>query len=722
MIVNNFAEVALRLKTLGAEVDLISFDIFDTLLERHVDPPDAVKLLAAQRTAAIFSTGGKVVTPEALLAARNLSETALRRKAQDAGFDPECAFTDIAGEVAHSLAPGKEETLFSALVEGELAAEREALYPKAGVIELLSALKKQGFRIVAISDMYLDGSLILRLFRYFGLDQLVDCIYVSSDLKLGKYSGRLFRHVLETEGVAPERLVHVGDHPHSDFATPRSMGICALHLFDSANLQRRQTIRTLYWLGERNVFWRGEHLLALIPPGVAGNFHYRYGYDQLAPIFCGFMLGLLEELRRSAIDKVFYLAREGDLFRLLHDKLAPLIAADAPPAEYLYVSRKAVFLPASWRGLSRRYLDAVLCNPRQKGLFSVANALGIPPEVFTGVARRFDLDGVTQPIHGWSTAKFARLIADEEFQKIIIHHATPARQLLRRYLDQEGFFGKQRVALVDIGWNGTIQCALQETFREEQDFPETTGFYLSFNDGLKYGLDQEEAKGILYDCRTSPITHNVFALFEELFENSARALHGTTIGYRETVSGLMVPELRSDDASDRCAERAYDDRAMDLRRGILDFADAFAKAVRLTAYVFDDIKPAILAHAERCVVYPSPEETERLLEIVHTEDLGSDSVMSFSEYHLPGPTILLRPKRFLRLLRTSNWKYGTARTLRLPGTNYFLRRIELLVAQLKLKAVRIPPPRPRLVELMLVALVKRGAFPLLNRLRKLLPR
>ena len=722
-VVSGIAELSSRLKALDAEVDLISFDIFDTLLERHVEPPDTVKALAAHLTSTLFTSATQRILPdESVVAVRHEIETTLRTQARVMGFDYECAFSDVARKIAQRLAPDEEAGLQSALIKGELEAESRALYLKGHVVELLASLRARGKRIVATSDMYLDGVLIDHLFKHFGLSGLVDRVYVSSDLKLGKYSGRLFRHVLEVEGVLPTRMVHVGDNRHSDFDAPVALGIRAFHLHDVVSLRRRQVVRTLNWLGLKNPYWRGEHLLGIISPLEGSDFHYRYGYNHLGPIFSGFALGILEELRLRQINKVFFLAREGDLFRAVYSKLGPPLAANFPQACYLYLSRKSVFLPASWRGLPRRYLNVVLYNPKQQGLLSVANALGIPSDEFVNVARRFDLNEVCQPITGWSEKHYRRLMADREFQEIIIRHAQPARLLLRQYLEKEGFFGKQSVALVDIGWNGTIQHALRETFGDDDDFPETIGLYLSFNDGFQYQFGSDEVKGILYDGRTSPARHNVFALFEELFENAARALHGTTVGYRKATEGVE-PVLRSDETADRRAERQFEAHTVALRQGVLDFADSFVNAVRLTGYCFEDIKPALLAKAERCVVFPSREETERFLEIVHAEDLGSDKVMTFDEYRLPGLTILLRPKRFLRLLRTSNWKYGTARTLRLPGFNHLLRRIELALAWFKGKAPSsVLCHRSLLSERFLLVLVKRGFFPVLNRVRKLSPK
>lgn len=720
MVVAGFAELSSRLKAFDAEVDVVSFDIFDTLLERHVKPPEALKIVAAQRTATIIAaTGETPPPPAALLAARQEAEAMLRRRAQDLGFDPECAFSDIAWEIAHRLAPGREEALRVAIIDGELEAELEALYLRQGTVELLSSLRSRGKRIIAISDMYLDEALLARIFRHLGLGGLVDRIYVSADHKMGKYSGRLFRHALQAERISPERMIHVGDHPHSDFNAPRTLGIRAFHLNDASKLRHHQIARVLHWLGERNPFWRGHHLLELIPPPISENFHYRYGYSHLGPIFCGFVLGVLEKLQINPVDKVFFLAREGALFRDLYVKLAPSLMKHAPPHAYLYLSRKTVLLPASWHGLSRHNLHTILCNPKQKGLLSVANALSIPPGEFADIARRFDLESVDQPTHGRDKAWFASLLADDAFQKTVASAARPARLLLRRYLKQEGFFGNRRVALVDIGWNGTIQNALQDAFGDEADSPETLGLYLSYNDGFHYGLDPEEAVGILFDKRTHHYSQNVFALFEELFENAARAPHGTTIGYRERPDGRIDPILRPDDAPDRQAEREIEQWTDELQHGVLDFADAFCRAVRLTGFCFADIKPALLAKAERLAVHPTAEEAAYFLQTVHAEDLGSDNVMNFNEYRLPGLSMLLHPKRLLRLLRTSNWRYGTARTLGLPGFNHLLRRAELFVRRRKCTApATMPVARPRLTERVLLAVVKKGGGPHLNRLRK----
>lgn len=719
MTVARFDELTTQLLSLCPHVDLISFDIFDTLLERHVEPPDAVKAVAAElATRHFFLVSEVILGPELILSARHDIEIRLRTKAKDEGFDYECAFSEIAREISRLLAPAWEDALFDILIEAELEAEQDALYPKMHVVNLLTSLKALGKKVVVTSDMYLDSSLLQRLFKHLGLDGLIDHFYVSSDLKLGKYSGRLFGHVLRTENVEPQRMVHIGDHPHSDVVAPRSLGIHAIHLLDSASLRRRQVLKTLSRLGARNPYWKGEHLLAIVPPSKEEDFFFRYGYQCLGPVFCGFVLGVMEEIERRSVNKVFFLAREGDLFRELYVKLAQSLARSLPAADYLYVSRRSVFLPAAWCGLKRKYLDVLLCNPKQRGLFSLAEALGVSAIEFEGVASSLGIS-VDQPIVGWDDEQYECLLNCAEFQAIVIRHAKPARDLLREYLDQQGFFSSPTVAYVDIGWNGTIQYALQDAFNTEVGYPETLGLYMGYNGGFGYEFPRHQVSGVLFDRRKDDLKHNVFAFFAELFENAARAHHGTTLSYQKWEDGKVRPVLRGDDTSDRVAERNFEGNAFRLRQGVVAFADAFAKAIRLTGYELKDIKPALLSLAERIVVHPTHEEVSELLKIVHAEDFGSSNLMDFSEYRLPGLSALVHPVRLVQQLRISNWKYGTAKTLGLPGFNHLIRYVQLTAA--KTNPLCESMPSPSMMDRMLLFAAKKGCFKAVSLFAKLFP-
>ncbi|MGA2062832.1 MAG: hypothetical protein ABSG67_20355, partial [Thermoguttaceae bacterium] len=70
--------------------DVISFDVFDTLLKRRIEPPDLVKEQSAAFLSQYLQTLGIPLTPEDILARRKAIETQLRSQAVEEGFDAEC--------------------------------------------------------------------------------------------------------------------------------------------------------------------------------------------------------------------------------------------------------------------------------------------------------------------------------------------------------------------------------------------------------------------------------------------------------------------------------------------------------------------------------------------------------------------------------------------------------------------------------------------------------
>jgi FMN phosphatase YigB (HAD superfamily) len=713
---------------------VLSFDIFDTLAERLTDPPDQIKRLAARRlTERLAEYTDRKISVEEILQLRDAIETELRNRSAAAGLDHECRFIDLAGAIAGKLGEGQHgerpttaqiQGLRDAIVASELVAESQVLRPKLGMTELLAELKVSGKRIIAISDMYLDGPMIHKLLDQLGLGRYIDAIYVSADHSLGKYSGRLFHHVFEAESISPVELLHIGDNAVSDFDVPVSAGTSAV-LFRNPNQTRRQQVNQTYkWLSDRNPYWRGRHLVSGIPKTNSNDFFSVFGFEILGPIYATFVAAVREALLADRIDRAFFLARDSELFHRMHAVFdSPTLGLPpAPESTYLHISRKSVALPAAHRGLGLRQLQILLPRMQQGGIAAIAGALGLEPNALKEVAHRYKLDSVSTPVDAGSRDWPTLLAADTGLDEIVRDRARGARELLRLYLQQEGFFGAgRRVALVDIGWSGSIQRALKDAFSDDHDWPNVRGYYLSFNDNLGHGLDEHEAVGLLFDKRRNHPRHSIFEHFEEIFENGARALDATTIGYRRLDDGSVLPVLLSDCASDRRAEHGFDPIAKRLRDGALSYSTLFAERYSLAGYRAADVQPYVLELARRAVFFPSREEADQLLRMIHAEDAGTNHILDFSAYRLSGPRVLWRPFRLLRLLRESHWKYGTGRTLGVPGFNRLLRLVHLALI-----AHRMPRnglhalaqmPTPHWWETLLLKTVEHGGIPLLLRLR-----
>lgn len=712
------------------DVDVVSFDVFDTLVGRRIAPPDQVKRLAASLAVRLIAPFGITAGIDQLLELRDRVEDRLRREAQLRGGDTECSFSAIATEMATRLnvdaaMDNDIGDVCKAIIDAEVTAELGVLFVKPGIANLLVWLRAQGKRAIAVSDMYLDGAVLREILTALGIGTHLEALFVSADYGVGKHTGRLFQRVVELSQVAPGRIVHIGDNRHSDVQMAAACGIRTIHLHER-HLQRQQhEFQAIRWLSQRNPFWRGHHVSAMVPRAQFEDFFERYGHEQLGPIYATFVARTIEYLDSVRPREVYFLARDGHLFQQIYETFRKDHRPELPPSRYLYVSRRSVALPGSWNGISVERLLPLVFYHCQRGFATIARGLGIPADLFADTAQRFGLAGIDAPFSGWTRKDVERLAADSKFQAIIIARANFERERLRQYLAQEGFFGSGIVALVDIGWSGSIQKAITDAFGSDADFPEVRGYYLSYNDAFQYSFGDHEATGVLFDTRRMHPDHNVFVHFEEIFENGARASHGTTEGYVVDPAGRVHPKLRSTSETDRSLEQAFDASVEALRRGALEYARAFATAFSVSGYRASDLIPYAARHAERLVVYPTREEVRHLSSIVHTEDAGTDNILDFSKYSLTGPHAILRPRRFLASLRHSHWSFGTARSSGLPGINHAMRLFQRYRirrdarTQGRSLAALLSMPRPKWWEGALLTAVRLGALPYLTRLRAL---
>ena len=88
----------------------------------------------------------------------------------------------------------------------EVRLERVSLRPIARTKRRIAQLKRDGQRVVFISDMYLSQEVIREVLVEHEIATPSDPLYVSSDLEMTKRTGELFKHVLKEEGIKPSEF------------------------------------------------------------------------------------------------------------------------------------------------------------------------------------------------------------------------------------------------------------------------------------------------------------------------------------------------------------------------------------------------------------------------------------------------------------------------------------------------------------------------------------
>ena len=195
------------------EFDVISFDIFDTLLLRpFVKPTDVWRDIEERERADGFFEA--------------------RQKADKKSYR---AATQRGGEHTIDEVYALMGDKWKSLKEIELEYERHSLVGNPEIIEIWNHAGELGKKRVIISDMYVDEDWLKRTLRDNGIDGW-DGFYLSSKLQKRKATGELYRIVMRDFGAnqisggneKQVRFLHIGDNQWSDVTKAEENGFVAV--------------------------------------------------------------------------------------------------------------------------------------------------------------------------------------------------------------------------------------------------------------------------------------------------------------------------------------------------------------------------------------------------------------------------------------------------------------------------------------------------------------
>ena len=189
--------------------DLVSFDIFDTLVFRTVPTPKGVFFLAGLQVLDSSVESAKFQS------ARILAENIARKKSQTG----EVNLDDIYNSLVEYSSDVREK-----LKQAELRAELEVCRPREEIVALYNGIKEFGKEVVLISDMYLPGSFIEQILANCGVDGMKG-IFISNELGCDKRSGKLFSEVQKRIICFNGRQIHYGDSFNADFLGALKAGV-----------------------------------------------------------------------------------------------------------------------------------------------------------------------------------------------------------------------------------------------------------------------------------------------------------------------------------------------------------------------------------------------------------------------------------------------------------------------------------------------------------------
>jgi len=622
-------------KEIAATVDTVSFDLFDTLLVRRIHDPDLVKLPVARFIADMAQEKGLNWSQERVQNLRDTIEQRHRRETGEKFDDHEACYPRYMQEMLSEIfAEEGDEALFDTVADYEVAMENRMLVPRGEFIDWLKELRQQGKKILIVSDIYLPAIYLERFVAHAGFLDLVDGVVSSADSFLAKASGKAFPLLQKQYSLDPDRWLHVGDNPISDGLRPLEFGIQALVLHDASEKRRKSVIRRLVNYSDGRPFWRGRALQQLMQPLEYENIErddlYVEGYSFLGPLIGAFVQHIAERSEALVIGKVFFLSREGWTFKKYWEESIPQIfpGKQQLETEYLYVSRMALAgASCAYQGLSQTSADIVFLPTGNSDFLDVCRVFSLDPEPFVSHLARHELTDKTVLSHlheGYlqeNRVRFSELIEDDAFQEEVKRQTRPANDALQRYLEDVGFYDHQDIALVDIGWLGTIQRFFYGAIAHRSDAPRCHGMLFGATRGIPFPTSTANSvEGVIYDKHRFDFAASSILYARDLFEEACRAPHPTLNGYALKEDGGYELIFRHTDDAIGCAEKEQDENYAPLQQGVFDSAKAYAAASALLGYSLNDYRPWLNYLLVSKLAFPKTREICNIRHKHHLDD------------------------------------------------------------------------------------------------------
>lgn len=317
--------------------DIVSFDIYDTLIMRRVFMPQDVFKLVEKRVR--MRMGLNIDFYQARLAV-------------DLRCNDEYMLLDTVYIELNKKLQLEKETL-EAIKQIEIETEMECCVPRRDMVALYNEVvtKKE---VYLVSDMYLPSEVLSKILRACGVKE-TENLWISGEKKKNKKSGLLWKSYSE-EIVNGRRALHIGDNLSSDIGIPRQYGIDVYYIMNSAAMWEKSSlgdlvpsIQTL----EQSVFagmlgakiFNSPFALSAQQGMVCFEDFWQLGYCLFGGIIYSFLVWLLKETRARNIKRIFFFARDGYFLEKDYQYLMDVCSGkEWPDAIYLGISRRLALI------------------------------------------------------------------------------------------------------------------------------------------------------------------------------------------------------------------------------------------------------------------------------------------------------------------------------------------------------------------------------------------
>lgn len=593
--------------------DYVSFDIFDTLIKRNLYKPTSLFKIVERKYEMLYSKKLDNWTSTRITAEKD---------ARKMKKNEEITIDEIYDNInKHNLDSEK-------LKEIEINTEIELCERNKQFCDIYEYCKKQKKHIVIISDMYLDKNTIKNILEKNNITY--DELFLSSDILKTKRTGSIYKYALKKLNINNSEIIHFGDNKVSDYEIPKKLKIKSILVKEPRNV--------LHY-NKKDLRVQDEFdykcLISFINNNIREekSYYWKCGYEIFGPLLYGYVDWLAKKFKENNYDKIYFLSRDGFIMKRAFDIIQP-----NNKSQYFYASRRSLLVPTIWMCSNFKEILNRIHLPKEITVEALLKKLGLEPNKYKDVIEKYNYSlnqkiNIRQYID--KEIEFFSLIRDD-----MISNSKEEYKSLLNYLNKMDFRGN--VAIVDIGWYGNMQQALEDIIKLSDRTAKISGYYV--------GIVPESKKqeiNIMNGYLFNKDKQNLFLkekFFNSIFELFFSAHHGSVKKYTDKQGFVELYKYEYDGSETNKYINEFQNGAIEF---IKDYSNSrLSKYIRLNEYI---VTYNIFEFGNR----PKKIDIESFGNIMFYDDdfymiLDNKSLLYY----------IFHPKRFLHDFDLSRWKTG----------------------------------------------------------------
>lgn len=461
------------------KADVISFDLFDTLIMRKTYLPTDVFDLVEERAKDFIGPHFSFKVP--------------RIEAEKYCFSLDVFYTidSIYARLQEILKCGPQ--IIGQLRKEEIDAEVLVSIPRKDVVDLYSYAVSLGKKVCITTDTYLDKDSVEKLLQNANIPS-PHAIFISCVIRKSKASGTIWDHI--KNAYRSDTILHIGDNEITDCEKAREYGISVVQVKNGSDLmdrslgtipQRARTSADRLVMGLiSSRFLNSPFALSETKGKIQISTMFDLGYLCFGPLVYSYIRWLIENVQYDSCARVLFFSRDGYLLKDLYDLTANNLHIAVPEGIYFLTSRRSASVLSLEKKEDIAFLAESLCRYKKNTLREILYlAFGVKIVIDDPILETRCFDMEDKDIIRYLTGTYG----DE-----ILTNAQEERNAYLAYIDRHCLNTVDHLFCVNFVGRGATQHFLSKVLKRSM-----TGYYFAVDTFSRESFFENTPMEGLYD-------------------------------------------------------------------------------------------------------------------------------------------------------------------------------------------------------------------------------